>query len=146
MSQEDIKDKKSNKVDPWPIIDTYFRDNPYYKSQHQIDSFNEFIYSEVNGIKYIITRENPLRIYKEAINADINQYRYEIEIYFGDLRDLSFVRKSVKNCEAVIHLAALIGIPYSYISPKSYIDTNVGGTLNILEAVKELNVEKFIHT
>ena len=70
----------------------------------------------------------------------------EIEIYFGDLRDLSFVRKSVKNCEAVIHLAALIGIPYSYISPKSYIDTNVGGTLNILEAVKELNVEKFIHT
>ena len=84
MSQEDVKDKKSNKVDPWPIIDTYFRDNPYYKSQHQIDSFNEFIYSEVNGIKYIITRENPLRIYKEAINADINQYRYEIEIYFGE--------------------------------------------------------------
>ena len=52
MSQGDIEDKKSNKVDPWPIIDTYFRDNPYYKSQHQIDSFNEFIYSEVNGIKY----------------------------------------------------------------------------------------------
>ena len=70
----------------------------------------------------------------------------EIEICFGDIRDFSFAKKNMKNCEAVIHLAALIGIPYSYASPKSYIDTNVGGTLNILEAAKELSVEKLIHT
>jgi len=70
----------------------------------------------------------------------------EVEICFGDIRDFSFVKKNVKNCEAVIHLAALIGIPYSYVSPRSYIDTNVGGTLNVLDAVKELNVQKFVHT
>jgi len=70
----------------------------------------------------------------------------EIEICFGDIRDFNFVKKSAKNCKAVIHLAALIGIPYSYTSPKSYIDTNVIGTLNVLETTKELNVEKLIHT
>ena len=70
----------------------------------------------------------------------------EIEICFGDIRDFNFVKKSAKNCEAIIHLAALIGIPYSYTSPKSYIDTNVIGTLNVLEATKELNVKKLIHT
>ncbi len=70
----------------------------------------------------------------------------EIEICFGDIRDFSFVKKSAKNCEAIIHLAALIGIPYSYTSPKSYIDTNIVGTLNVLEAAKELNVKKLIHT
>jgi len=70
----------------------------------------------------------------------------EIEICFGDIRDFSFVKKSMKNCEAVMHLAALIGIPYSYTSPKSYIDTNVIGTLNVLEAAKELNIKKIIHT
>ena len=56
----------------------------------------------------------------------------EIEICFGDIRDFSFVKKSAKNCEAIIHLAALIGIPYSYHAPKSYFDTNVFGLLNIL--------------
>jgi len=69
-----------------------------------------------------------------------------IEICFGDIRDYSFVRKSMKGCEVTMHLAALIGIPYSYVSPKSYIDINVSGTLNILEATKELNIGKLIHT
>ena len=55
----------------------------------------------------------------------------EIEICFGDIRDYSFVRNNMKGCDAAIHLAALIGIPYSYVSPKSYVETNIGGTLNV---------------
>ena len=72
------------KLDVWQIIDTYFRDNPNYKSQHQIDSFNEFIYSKTNGIEYIIKRENPQIIYKDAIDADKGTYRYSINIYYGE--------------------------------------------------------------
>tara|TARA_Y100000389_G_scaffold205066_1_gene262656 strand:- start:4748 stop:8341 length:3594 start_codon:yes stop_codon:yes gene_type:complete len=81
----DITDSTDFKLDKWTIIDTYFRDNPYYKSQHQIDSYNEFIYSKVNGIQHIIKRGNPLRIYKESLNTDASEYRYEIEIYFGEI-------------------------------------------------------------
>ena len=71
MSKEDeIKEEEKvelNDLKPlnvWDVIETYFRDNPNYKSQHQIDSFNEFIYSKTNGIEYIIKRENPQIIYK----------------------------------------------------------------------------------
>ena len=70
----------------------------------------------------------------------------EIEILSGDIRDRSFVRKAVKNCDTVIHLAALIGIPYSYSSSQSYIDTNIQGTHNLLEAAKDFEIEKLIHT
>ena len=70
----------------------------------------------------------------------------EIEICFGDIRDLSYMRKIVKNNDTIFHLAALIGIPYSYHSPKSYVDTNILGTLNILEAAKELRIPRMIHT
>tara|TARA_Y100000590_G_scaffold163199_1_gene187086 strand:+ start:23507 stop:24502 length:996 start_codon:yes stop_codon:yes gene_type:complete len=79
----------------------------------------------------------------ESLERDILN---EIEICFGDIRDYSFVRNNMKGCDAAIHLAALIGIPYSYVSPKSYVETNIGGTLNVLEAVKELNIKKLIHT
>lgn len=68
----------------WDVIDTYFRDTPKYKSLHQLDSFNEFIFSEINGIKYIIKRENPLIIYKEALNANATSYKYEMKIFFGE--------------------------------------------------------------
>ena len=71
-------------LDVWVIIETYFRDNQNYKTQHQIDSFNEFLTSETNGIKYIIKRENPLIIYKEALNADKGKYKYKINIYYGE--------------------------------------------------------------
>ena len=71
-------------LDVWQIIETYFRDNPNYKSQHQVDSFNEFIYSKTNGIEYIIKRENPQIIYKEAIDADKGKYRYQINLYYGE--------------------------------------------------------------
>lgn len=78
-------DEKGFQLDTWSIIDTYFRDNPYYKSQHQIDSYDEFIYSKVNGIQKIIKRGNPLRIYKEPLNSGATEYKYEIEVYFGEI-------------------------------------------------------------
>lgn len=69
-----------------------------------------------------------------------------IEIFSGDIRDPHGVRQAMKGCDVVFHLAALIGIPYSYHSPDTYIDTNVKGTLNIVQAARELCVEKVIHT
>ncbi len=61
----------------------------------------------------------------------------EIEIIFGDVRDFWSVKNAVKNCNKVFNLAALIGIPYSYIAPAEYIETNVKGALNILQAIKD---------
>jgi NAD dependent epimerase/dehydratase len=70
----------------------------------------------------------------------------DIEVILGDVRDFDSVYKSIKGCDAVFHLAALIGIPYSYISPLAYIRTNVEGTYNVLEASKELGVEQVLVT
>jgi dTDP-glucose 4,6-dehydratase len=70
----------------------------------------------------------------------------EVEIIFGDVRDKEFIENSIKNCSKIIHLAALIGIPYSYNAARSYVDTNINGTLNLLEATKKRGIEKFIHT
>ena len=82
---DDDDDSKLNKVyEPWTIIDTYFRDTSYYKTQHQIDSFNEFITSEENGIRKIIKRNNPLRIYKGEKDG---KFQYEMEIFFGETLD-----------------------------------------------------------
>ena len=69
-----------------------------------------------------------------------------VEIFAGDVRDPNGVRSAVKDCEVVYHLAALIAIPYSYHSPDSYVDTNVKGTLNILQASKDLNVKRLLVT
>jgi len=69
-----------------------------------------------------------------------------IEIFSGDIRDPHGVKTAMKGCDAVLHLAALIAIPYSYHSPDTYIDTNIKGTLNVLQAARELGVEKFVHT
>ena len=70
----------------------------------------------------------------------------KIEIFAGDIRDPNGVRKAMEDIDVVFHLAALIGIPFSYHSPDSYVDTNVKGTLNILQAAKELNTEKVLVT
>lgn len=67
------------------------------------------------------------------------------EFYFGDIRDSVSVKNAVKNTDVIIHLAALIGIPYSYSSPESYVDTNIKGTLNLLNSAKSSNIKKFIH-
>lgn len=69
-----------------------------------------------------------------------------IQIYQGDLRDLQTLKQASKGVDVIIHLASLIGIPYSYISPKSYIDTNISGTMNVLQAAVDNNVNKVIHT
>lgn len=69
-----------------------------------------------------------------------------IEVFTGDIRDPYGVRKAVKDCDVVFHLAALIGIPYSYHSPESYVDTNIKGTLNILQAAHDLGVSKIVQT
>ncbi len=69
-----------------------------------------------------------------------------IKIHMGDIRDQNNVRDSLKGCDAIIHLAALIGIPYSYYSPESYVDTNIKGTLNLLQASRDKEIQKFVHT
>jgi len=69
-----------------------------------------------------------------------------VEIIYGDIRDFDRVDSAVNGCNAVIHLAALIAIPYSYSAPRSYIETNVIGTLNILQSSLKNNIERFIQT
>lgn len=69
-----------------------------------------------------------------------------IEVFSGDIRDPNGVRAAMKGCDVVMHLAALIAIPYSYHSPDTYIDTNVKGTLNIVQAARELCIERVVHT
>ena len=87
ISFDSISLKEKFPLDIWGLIDTYFRDNDYYKSKHQLDSYNEFIYSKTNGIEYIIKRENPLIIYKEPLNIERSKFKYEISIYFGESFD-----------------------------------------------------------
>lgn len=70
----------------------------------------------------------------------------EIEVFAGDIRDPNGVRNAIKNCSAVFHLAALIAIPFSYYSPDSYVDTNIKGTLNVLQACKDYDVERVLIT
>lgn len=69
-----------------------------------------------------------------------------LEIFAGDIRDPHGVQKAMQGCEVVIHLAALVAIPYSYHSPDTYVDTNIKGTLNVLQAARNLGVEKVVHT
>ena len=68
------------------------------------------------------------------------------EVVSGDIRDPHGVKHAMKGCDAVLHLAALIAIPFSYHSPDTYIETNVKGTLNVLQAARELNISRLIHT
>lgn len=70
----------------------------------------------------------------------------KIEVVTGDVRDFDSVFKAVKGCDTVFHLAALIGIPYSYLSPLAYIKTNVEGTYNVLEAAKDLGAKNVLVT
>jgi len=70
----------------------------------------------------------------------------QIEVLTGDIRDPHYCNHITKNVDIIFHLAALIAIPYSYIAPDSYVDTNIKGTLNICQAAKENNVTRVIHT
>ena len=75
-----------------------------------------------------------------------SKYLKEIKVVTGDVRDYDSVKDAMKGIDTVFHLAALIGIPYSYVSPSAYIHTNIEGTYNVLQAALELDVEKVIHT
>jgi len=72
--------------------------------------------------------------------------RQSLDVFAGDIRDPHGVRAAMKGCDVVLHLAALIAIPYSYHSPDTYIDTNVKGTLNVVQAARDLGVERVVHT
>jgi NAD dependent epimerase/dehydratase len=75
-----------------------------------------------------------------------SKYKNDIEIYTGDVRDFDSVYDAMKDVDVVFHLAALIGIPYSYISPLAYIKTNTEGTYNVLESGRKLNLKRIIIT
>lgn len=79
----------------------------------------------------------------DQLPADIRQ---SLDVFSGDIRDPHGVRTAMQGCDAVLHLAALIAIPYSYHSPDTYVDTNIKGTLNILQAARDLGVSRVIHT
>ena len=79
----------------------------------------------------------------DSLPAEI---RDEIEIFAGDIRDPNGVRTAVKGCGTIYHLAALIAIPFSYHSPDSYVDTNIKGTLNVLQAANDLGVRRLLVT
>lgn len=72
--------------------------------------------------------------------------RRNLDVFAGDIRDPYGVRTAMQGCDVVLHLAALIAIPYSYHSPETYVDTNVKGTLNIVQAARDLDVERVVHT
>ena len=74
------------------------------------------------------------------------KYQKKIDIVFGDIRDKENLENSMKDCDYVFHLAALIAIPYSYKSPASYIETNVVGTLNVIQSAQKNRIKKIIHT
>jgi NAD dependent epimerase/dehydratase len=69
-----------------------------------------------------------------------------VEMISGDIRDYDSVYNALKECDTVFHLAALIGIPYSYVSPKAYIETNISGTYNVLQASKAIGLEQVLIT
>lgn len=68
------------------------------------------------------------------------------EVFAGDIRDPHGVRAAMNGCNVVLHLAALIAIPYSYHSPDTYVDTNIKGTLNVVQAARDLDVARVVHT
>lgn len=70
----------------------------------------------------------------------------QFEVFAGDVRDPNGVRAALKGCDAVLHLASLIAIPYSYHSPDTYVDTNIKGTLNVVQAARDLEIGRIVHT
>jgi NAD dependent epimerase/dehydratase len=75
-----------------------------------------------------------------------SEVKGKFEVFAGDIRDPHGVKEAMKGCDVVLHLAALIAIPYSYHSPDTYVDTNIKGTLNVLQAARELGIKRIVHT
>ena len=80
------------------------------------------------------------------LDESSEELKRSIEVFAGDIRDPHGVRTAMQGCDVVMHLAALIAIPYSYHSPDTYVDTNVKGTLNVVQAARELGLERVVHT
>jgi NAD dependent epimerase/dehydratase len=80
------------------------------------------------------------------LDASDANVKNSLDVFAGDIRDPHGVRTAMQGCDVVLHLAALIAIPYSYHSPDTYIDTNVKGTLNVVQAARELGLERVVHT
>ncbi len=80
------------------------------------------------------------------LDTSAREIRDGIEVFAGDVRDPHGVRTAMTGCDVVMHLAALIAIPYSYHSPDTYVDTNIKGTLNVVQAARDLGVAKVVHT
>ena len=74
------------------------------------------------------------------------ELKSSLEIFYGDVRDPRAVRQAADGCQTLYHLAALIGIPYSYVAPGSYVDVNIGGTLNVLETARDLEIARTVIT
>lgn len=74
------------------------------------------------------------------------EIKKNLDVFAGDIRDPHGVKEAMKGCSHVLNLAALIAIPYSYHSPDTYVDTNIKGTLNVVQAARELDIEKVVHT
>ena len=70
----------------------------------------------------------------------------KIDVFTGDIRDPNAVRTAMKDIDAVLHLAALIAIPFSYYAPDAYVDTNIKGTLNVLQAARDLQTKRVLVT
>lgn len=89
-------------------------------------------------------------VYYNSFNSwgwlDQSPFKKEFEIFAGDIRDPHGVMEAMRGCSKVLHLASLIAIPYSYHSPDTYVDTNIKGTLNVLQAARQLDVSKIVHT
>jgi NAD dependent epimerase/dehydratase len=79
----------------------------------------------------------------ETLPAEIKS---ELDVFCGDIRDPFGVKTAAQDCSQIFHLAALIAIPYSYHSPATYVETNISGTLNILQAARDLGIEKIVQT
>ncbi|OSQ27332.1 NAD-dependent 4,6-dehydratase LegB [Thalassospira sp. MCCC 1A03138] len=75
-----------------------------------------------------------------------SEIKGNFEVFSGDIRDPNGIRQAMVGCDKVLHLAALIAIPYSYHSPDTYVDTNIKGTLNILQAARDLGIDRIVHT
>lgn len=80
------------------------------------------------------------------LDSSTKDIKQGLDVFSGDIRDPHGVKEAMKGCDVVLHLASLIAIPYSYHSPDTYVDTNIKGTLNVLQAARELGVSKVVHT
>jgi len=103
-------------------------------------------------VEQLVTRGIPVRAFcyynSNGSYGWLDEHRDHpgIDFVLGDIRDADFVRQAVDGCSKVFHLAALIAIPYSYEAPDSYVETNIRGTLNVLQAVRHHDVDRMVHT